>query len=451
MSIGDSWVLRKAAEVLSETPLCDRCLGRLFAQLGHGLSNKERGWAIKLLLAMELHRLAREGSLPEGVLETLAPRLGRAGAEVYRVLKGRDPPEAPACAICGGGLDEFISRAAERGLKLLRAFDVKRFVVGVKLEGGVEAVEDEVKRRHGLAYGESIRSELRREIGKLLQRLDPSLEADFDNPEATLLVHYPTGEVDLQVNSLLLAGRYWKRGRLISQAYWPSPTGPKYFSVEQAAWGLLKLTGGERVVVHAAGREDVDARMLGTGRPLIIEVKSPRRRQFSLEELERAANAGGRGVVEFKLEGLARRRDVRLYKEEAAERRKAYKALIAVEREVTPEDVERLEEEFRGRVVLQRTPRRVLHRRPDVLRRKRVHSVKCRLYGGGVMECVIAADGGLYVKELVSGDDGRTTPSFSEVLGAGAECIELDVIAVEGVKLFVSTPGTGAVTREGKG
>lgn len=35
--------------------------------------------------------------------------------------------------------------------------------------------------------------------------------------------------------------------------------------------------------------------------------------------------------------------------------------------------------------------------------------------------------GGLYIKELVSGDRGRTRPSFAEVLGREALCIELDV------------------------
>ncbi len=440
MSIDSSWILKKASEVLAETPLCDRCLGRLFARLGHGLSNKDRGASIKLLLAMELHRLAREGPLPDALLKTLAPRLGDPGARVYRLVKGEDPPEAPACRVCGGVLDSFIERAAERGLKLLRAFDVKRFVVGVKMSGNAAEVEEDVKRRHGLVYGESIRSELRREIGKLIQKLDPSLKADFEDPEATLLVHYPTGELELQVNSLLLAGRYWKRGRLISQAYWPTVGGPKYFSVEEASWGILKLTGGERVVVHAAGREDVDARMLGTGRPLILEVKTPRRRQVPLEELERAANSGGKGVVEFRFDGTARRRDIRLYKEEVAEKKKAYKALIVVEKKITDADMEALENEFRGRLILQRTPRRVLHRRPDIVRRRRVHAVKCRQYGGGVLECLIVAEGGLYVKELVSGDDGRTTPSFAEVLGARAECVELDVISVEGVKLFGSGP-----------
>jgi len=38
--------------------------------------------------------------------------------------------------------------------------------------------------------------------------------------------------------------------------------------------------------------------------------------------------------------------------------------------------------------------------------------------------------GGLYIKELISGDDGRTKPSISEILNTPAECIELDVLEV---------------------
>ena len=47
-------------------------------------------------------------------------------------------------------------------------------------------------------------------------------------------------------------------------------------SVEEIIAGpLLKETKGEDVALHAAGREDVDARMLGNGRPFIIEIKRP--------------------------------------------------------------------------------------------------------------------------------------------------------------------------------
>jgi tRNA pseudouridine synthase 10 len=40
--------------------------------------------------------------------------------------------------------------------------------------------------------------------------------------------------------------------------------------------------------------------------------------------------------------------------------------------------------------------------------------------------------GGLYVKELVSGDAGRTDPSLAGLLEVGAEVTALDVVGVHG-------------------
>lgn len=424
----DSWVTAKAAEVLGDKPLCDRCLGRLFARLGYGWSNELRGRSLKVAVLMDLHRRVLEGDPAAG--EALR-RIGLHSGPIAGPLlekTGGSPGEWPSCYICGGRLEQVIREAVETGAALLRAYDVERFVVGVHVEDDTLEREEELRIRHGLPYGESLRAELRREVGKTLQSL--GFRVDFDEPEATLLVYYPSGRVDIQVNSLMIKGRYWKLARYISQAYWPSPEGPRYFSVEQAAWGILRLTGGETLVVHASGREDVDARMLGTGRPLIIEVKQPRRRRIPLEALEKAANESAKGLVEFRLEGRASRKEVRLYKTELAKSRKTYKALIASEEPLTPEELETLRRELEGRVILQRTPRRVLHRRADVLRRRRVYSLSCRPLPGGLAECLIEAEGGLYIKELVSGDEGRTTPSFTEILGRRTECVELDVVSV---------------------
>jgi len=57
--------------------------------------------------------------------------------------------------------------------------------------------------------------------------------------------------------------------------------GPTYFSASR----------GQDVIFHGAGREDVDARMLGNGRPFVLEIKSPHRREVDLQELEQAINS----------------------------------------------------------------------------------------------------------------------------------------------------------------
>ncbi len=42
----------------------------------------------------------------------------------------------------------------------------------------------------------------------------------------------------------------------------------------------------------------------------------------------------------------------------------------------------------------------------------------------------IRCQGGLYVKELVSGDEGRTVPNVSDLLGNRAKTLKLDVLNV---------------------
>jgi tRNA pseudouridine synthase 10 len=46
------------------------------------------------------------------------------------------------------------------------------------------------------------------------------------------------------------------------------------------------------------------------------------------------------------------------------------------------------------------------------------------------IEMQVRCQGGLYVKELVSGDDGRTIPSVSELLNNNAKTLKLDVLNV---------------------
>jgi tRNA pseudouridine synthase 10 len=420
-------IVDSVIKLLLKYPLCDNCLGRMYARLGYGLTNRERGRALKVTALLEAHRRYTRGEMPAEEFRVLCRNIGSLAKPLYEKTFGESLEDFPKCYICGGSLQAFIEEAAKRAVGLLKAYDIERFVVGVRVPRPIIDKEDMIKAEFQLEYGESIKAELRREIGKKIQEYGYTV--DFEDPEATVLVEYPSGAIWLQVNSLLIAGRYWKLGRLISQAYWPTADGPKYYSIEQALWSLLKVTGGERVILHAAGREDVDARMLGTGRPMIVEVKMPRRRHIPLSELERVANTSS-DRVRVKFEGVARRHDIVRYKSEDSRKEKTYKALIVLSEPLVEDKLQELEEFFRNRIILQRTPSRVLHRRPDILRRRRVFSVKCRKYTSKVIECMITSEGGLYIKELVSGDQGRTTPSFKEVLGFGARCVELDVIGV---------------------
>jgi len=85
-------------------------------------------------------------------------------------------------------------------------------------------------------------------------------------------------------------------------------------------------------------------------------------------------------------------------------------------------------------IILQRTPVRVSHRRADLERKRKVHGITLEELNEAEKYFVLTVrcEGGLYVKELVSGDNGRTNPSLSALLGKECRVKELDVMNVEG-------------------
>jgi tRNA pseudouridine synthase 10 len=192
---------------------------------------------------------------------------------------------------------------------------------------------------------------------------------------------------------------------------------------------LLDATEGEKTSFHASGREDIDARMLGTGRPFVIEVSKPKKRFVDLAKIEAAVNTGAIGKVEvsrlrFTTKDVVRR----LKKGECAQ--KEYRLLAEFENELSDESLRMLEEKLSNASIKQQTPLRVLHRRADLIRERYIYKVKVKKVSLKRALMEIRCQGGLYVKELVSGDEGRTIPNVSDLLGNRAKTLKLDVLNV---------------------
>jgi tRNA pseudouridine synthase 10 len=258
-----------------------------------------------------------------------------------------------------------------------------------------------------------------------------------------LLVNPILEETRLQINPLYIAGRYKKLARGISQSKWFCSncrgkgcekcnwTGKMYpESVEELiAKPILDETGGAKASFHASGREDVDARMLGKGRPFVIEISKPKKRFLNLKNLEDAINAYAKGKVEVSKLHFADKAVVRKLKK-AESVQKEYRVIVEFENEISDRHMHLLEEKLTNVMVQQKTPLRVLHRRADLTREKYIYKVKAKKLSSKEAELRIRCQGGLYVKELVNGDDGRTTPSVSEILKNKAKPLKLDVLKV---------------------
>ena len=58
-------------------------------------------------------------------------------------------------------------------------------------------------------------------------------------------------------------------------------------SVEEiVAEKVMETSEGQEHSFHGMGREDIDARMLGNGRPFVLEIKNPVKRFIDLKEME---------------------------------------------------------------------------------------------------------------------------------------------------------------------
>lgn len=106
---------------------------------------------------------------------------------------------------------------------------------------------------------------------------------------------------------------------------------------------------------------------------------------------------------------------------------KIYKALVKCDK---PYDKDKLASLNNLDEIHQQTPLRVLHRRADKVRIKHVHNVSCEIIDDTTFEMTVKTEGGLYIKELISGDEDRTKPNVGEVLGVKSICEQLDVVEV---------------------
>ena len=398
-------LLPAAGEIVAAGPICDACLGGAFGQVGRGMSNRERGRALRAALA----------------------------------ASGLPAADAP-CWVCGGVFDEvddWARRAAERVADV--EFDT--YLFGVKPTPRLIEVEAYFLDRFRTGVAEPMKHAFNRSVGKAFEALVGRGTVDFHAPHVAFLVDLVRGEISVRRASLFLYGRYRKLVRGIPQTHWPcrrcrgrgceacGGTGKQYAeSVEEiVARPFVEAARAGGAHLHGAGREDIDARMLGTGRPFVLEITAPRVRSLDLEALAGALVREAAGRVEVTDLQWAERDAVARVKETRATKR--YTARVAFGGPVDDAALARALEAVVGDVE-QRTPRRVVHRRADLVRRRRVHEAQGRMTGAGEAEIDLLTDGGLYVKELVSGDDGRTRPSLSEVLGVPATVVELDVMRI---------------------
>ena len=260
---------------------CDHCLGRIGGKKRFGQSDLESGIEIRasVVEADSTMANARENE--------------------------------PLCPFCEN-LFEEAPLLAELIYESIGERDCSRLQLGARIPKDQTEAEDHLRKRFGAGGSAPLKSSLVEEVARQLGELGMGQNLVVEKPEILALIDVLTLTVELDIRSHYVYGRYRKLERGIPQTKWPCRackgrgcekcdyTGLQYSSSVQALIGdpLLELFGSEEHAFHGMGREDIDVRCLGRGRPFVIELKKPYKRDVDLNLIMDAINSSAENRLE---------------------------------------------------------------------------------------------------------------------------------------------------------
>ena len=382
--------LQGELEKIGSSKICTRCIGRIFAKVGHGLTNIERG---------------------DKIIFT-ASALGI----------NLNPVEEKSCSLCHG----LFTQLVELGKIVkgdLEKYEFSSFLVGSEASASILEREKEIASSFN-SY-ESIKKEFNREFGKILYKL-LGKEVDLSNPDIIIMVNLDYLSYRKWIKSLYIKGKYRKLVRGIPQTRWADD------SIQTSVEEIIGKPAAEasratNFYLHAAGREDVDVLMLGSGRSFVLELSSPEKRSIDLDEMARKVNSSK--TIEISDLIYVDRSEVARVKESRHD--KTYMVSVTASERINKELMKSVISEITGKVIYQRTPLRVSHRRADLIRERTVKNARIVRLDDKQAIIEITAEAGTYIKELVTGDSGRTNPSLSSIYGSDLKVESLDVTDIK--------------------
>ena len=448
-------IFDKVIEIYRDKYICFHCLGRMFSLLGTDTTNHDRGNSLLLAITMDKHRayLSHQDNHDNAsqILKLLAEKAHFTPAQSVLEKEGIEyskPDFAEKCYLCDDIFND-IEIFAKRAEKYLENFEFTNFLIGTALNAQIINKEDNFKASHNLLEAESFKNHFNREVGKELS-LILGKPAEFGMPDITIIysIKFESFDITLLLRSIFIYGRYNKFVRGIPQTHWDCRlcrgkgcesckfTGKQYkTSVEELISPKFVIEAkADDSKFHGAGREDIDVKMLGNGRPFILELKNPKIRTLDLKKIQNKVNKSNKKKIKVTDLKYSSKEQVKNLKLNAENTKKVYKALVISKEKISKGNFDDLLKKLKGvyekQNLQQRTPLRVSHRRADKIREKKVFRVEGKFIKPDVSEFIVETQGGTYIKELISGDNGRTTPSFSDIYGFSLECKKLDVLKI---------------------
>jgi tRNA pseudouridine synthase 10 len=283
--------------------ICDACLGRVGGKRMYGQSFEEAGAGVRASVIERDEHLA----------------------------KARE--DEPLCPFCEN-LFEEVDVLTDIIYDAIQPYDLSRLQLGARFPKDQMETEEDLRKRLGAGGSDALKSSLVEVIGKQLnERLD-NVTIVNDKPDILALIDVLTLTVELDVRAVYVYGRYRKLERGIPQTRWPcrackgrgcercDQTGLQYKRSVQDLIGnpMLDIFEGNEHAFHGMGREDIDVRCLGRGRPFVMEIKEPKKRAFNAEKLAEIINEAAKGSVEVSSMRASTRSEVVRIKDTPAEK-----------------------------------------------------------------------------------------------------------------------------------
>jgi len=333
---------------------------------------------------------------------------------------------AENCELCCGLLNH-VEEYFNIFLNETKEIEFSKFLLGV--ETNEECFEKDLQIVASLCPEcRNFKQEFTLQLGRRIEEI-LGKKVDFKEPELTFKINQETGDYSIWIKPIYIAGRYRKIRRGIPQSPWINSAkgreNEKSIS-EYIGISALKLFRAKDYNFFASGREDVDALMLGNGRPFYVEISKPVVRSVDFKELENSIKEYSRNGVDVIGLHYASKEEIERLKNSKFD--KLYEVGISLER--GGKYIDEILDKLRNIEIEQQTPNRVLGIRKDKLRKRRIYEVNILKNEGKRLVLIIKAEAGTYIKEFITGDNGRTKPSMSEMLGVNIQIEYLNVLEV---------------------
>lgn len=283
--------------------VCDSCLGRCGGKKMFDQSNAESGAQIRAEVLQGDSHLSDSGNKDQ------------------------------LCPYCENLFDE-VDLLTELILEAMEGYEATKIQIGARIPKDQIETEDNLRKKYAAGGSEALKPALVNEISKKIRESGKGYKTVSDSPEILAIVDVLTLSIELDIRAVYYYGRYQKLERGIPQTRWPCRackgrgcekcnfTGQQYDSSVQDLIGspMCEFLDAQEDSFHGMGREDIDVRCMGSGRPFVIEIKEPKTRTVDTEVAMAEINSRAEGKIKINSLRLSNRKEVVRIKDTPAEK-----------------------------------------------------------------------------------------------------------------------------------